>query len=1031
MGRSSWSLGRVLGDLRSKLNRKKRPGANPQNRRRFSFEPLEDRTLLSVCVWTGGGGTLHTNWNSADNWVSDQQQPVAPVAGDSLRFEGTGTVTQNDFPAGTSFSSITFADGGFALTGNGLCLSNGIVADSSQAGSTISLNIALANATTVEVAANTTLTISGVLSGSNYLAKTGAGTLSLSGVNTYSGGTTIDDGTLKVENDGALVQCGNGVLVNGNNAVFDLNGHSITVGTVGLIDGSIVNSSATAATLTGSTYVVLNGTINVGLGGDAAVLKGTTGVVTLGSNAWDPILDGSGADIQNGAIVFNYAGGASPASTVKNLLTDSYDGGLWDCGQFRNSTAGTAGLSLGWADDTLHEKITVMATSPADANLDGVVDGLDLNVWMANVGRNGVTWSEADFNYDGTVNGLDLDLWRSSLSVSSDSAPPSVLAIARMGSETTSASSVQFAVVFNKAITGVDAGDFALDCTGASGTIASVVDWSPSHAVYLVSVNNVSGDGTLGLNLVDNDTIVDAHNVALVGNGTDDGSFIGDVYTVASPYVWQGGGSDNDWSTAANWAGNVAPQAGADLRFVSTETTTTAYNDFPEGTSFGSIEFASNGFELSGNPLTVTGGISGDVGVSDATISADVALDGSVTVDVADADASLTISSVISGDSSLTKTGVGALTLSGASIYTGDTEISGGTLAIAGGDNRLPVGTAVILGSGTNSGVLQLGDGIVACNQTLAGLTESGTSAYNRVIGGGSGNATLTLNISGADSFGGILGGAGTYDNNLALIKTNMGTLVLTGASTYIGLTTMQAGTLQLGLDAQTPVLTGGGADIQGGRMVFDYTALSPNPATTIHRLLTYSYDGGLWDRGKFASSTAGTTGLTLGWRDDATERLVAVRATWASDFNLDGSVDGMDRSILFVNAGASNATFQMGDTNYDGSVDGMDMAVSFSQFGQALPDAGGFLLGEGSTFVMNLTDDGPTPVDAMGRVTLDDPTLSLTSGRTNNEYGIIRVLIQNDRTEAVVGTFNGLPEGSEVVVGGVTYFITYKGLVD
>jgi hypothetical protein len=53
---------------------------------------------------------------------------------------------------------------------------------------------------------------------------------------------------------------------------------------------------------------------------------------------------------------------------------------------------------------------------PGDANLDGQVNGADLLVWKANVGRvadNGDL--SGDFNNDGLVNGDDLLIWRSHL----------------------------------------------------------------------------------------------------------------------------------------------------------------------------------------------------------------------------------------------------------------------------------------------------------------------------------------------------------------------------------------------------------------------------------------------------------------------------------------------------------------------------------------------------------------------------------------------------------------------------------------
>ena len=66
---------------------------------------------------------------------------------------------------------------------------------------------------------------------------------------------------------------------------------------------------------------------------------------------------------------------------------------------------------------------------------------------------------------------------------------------------------MQFAVTFSQSVTGVDPGDFALALSAApAGTIDSV---SGSGTAYTVTVNNVVGDGTLGLNLVDDDSIVD------------------------------------------------------------------------------------------------------------------------------------------------------------------------------------------------------------------------------------------------------------------------------------------------------------------------------------------------------------------------------------------------------------------------------------------------------------------------------------------------------------------------------------------
>jgi MSHA biogenesis protein MshQ len=86
-------------------------------------------------------------------------------------------------------------------------------------------------------------------------------------------------------------------------------------------------------------------------------------------------------------------------------------------------------------------------------------------------------------------------------------------------------------VTFDKSVTGVDAADFAVALTGATQTVPPVVV-AGSGATYTVTINGISGAGTLGLNLVDNDSIV-ASGVALGGAGAANGTFTGQIYTIA------------------------------------------------------------------------------------------------------------------------------------------------------------------------------------------------------------------------------------------------------------------------------------------------------------------------------------------------------------------------------------------------------------------------------------------------------------------------------------------------------------------
>ena len=50
-----------------------------------------------------------------------------------------------------------------------------------------------------------------------------------------------------------------------------------------------------------------------------------------------------------------------------------------------------------------------MYTLYGDCNLDGTVNGSDLNTVLSNFNKTGMYWAQGDFNYDGTVNGSDLN----------------------------------------------------------------------------------------------------------------------------------------------------------------------------------------------------------------------------------------------------------------------------------------------------------------------------------------------------------------------------------------------------------------------------------------------------------------------------------------------------------------------------------------------------------------------------------------------------------------------------------------------
>ena len=117
-------------------------------------------------------------------------------------------------------------------------------------------------------------------------------------------------------------------------------------------------------------------------------------------------------------MVFDYTSTEDdPAAMIESLLVAGSLTG-WTSGQIRNTTAGTTGLTLGWADDTTGHQVTVMATYAGDFNIDGEVNLADLDIWKANVGLSSPTFAMGDSNYDGAVNLGDLDAWKATVGFS-------------------------------------------------------------------------------------------------------------------------------------------------------------------------------------------------------------------------------------------------------------------------------------------------------------------------------------------------------------------------------------------------------------------------------------------------------------------------------------------------------------------------------------------------------------------------------------------------------------------------------------
>ncbi|MEQ1858297.1 MAG: autotransporter-associated beta strand repeat-containing protein [Chthoniobacteraceae bacterium] len=158
------------------------------------------------------------------------------------------------------------------------------------------------------------------------------------------------------------------------------------------------------------------------------------------------------------------------------------------------------------------------------------------------------------------------------------------------------------------------------------------------------------------------------------------------------------------------------------------------------------------------------------------------------------------------------KTGTGTLTLGGANQYNGSTTVVNGRLVAkaVGGSSPLGTSQSLIMGGGSTSGTLQLGDSAAALDHTFTSLASAGTGTANRIVSGNSGMSTLTLNLPAISVFSGNIGGAGLDEGNLNLVKDGPRSLVINGSgtSTYVGTTTVAGGKLFMASTGAFPAMT-------------------------------------------------------------------------------------------------------------------------------------------------------------------------------------------------------------------------------
>jgi len=687
---------------------------------------LLDITGYTVNIWNangqasatqmgGGNGTWSTvspNWASADASVTNAA--MTPQPGFAIFGGAPGTVTVDDSAGAVSATGMQFAVDGYALTGGALALvaNNGNapiirVGDGSSAGTGM------------------TATIGNVLTGTAGLTKADLGTLVLTSTNTYTGGTTINGGTLSVSSDANLGDASGGLAFNGgtleNTAAFttartmDLVGNGtlrtdadLTVtsaiagsGTLSKTGGATLTLDA-ANTYTGATAIQAG---TLALSGAGSIARSSGVSVAVGAT-----FDISGAN--NGASItsLNGSGNVNLASHTLTLTGAS--------GSFGGIIAGSGGLAIVTGNETLTgNNIYTGTTMIGSGSTLALGNGGAAGAVAGNVQNDGaLVLDRGDTSSLGGVisgTGTLTQAGSGTLALAGANTYTGATAIAAGTLALTGAGSIA-------ASSGVNvAGNASFDISGTSHG-ASIVALTGAGSVNLgqqtLTLSNASGSfagvigGAGGLTLQGGtETLTGANTYTggttinsgtlQIGNGGTQGTLVGAVNnngTLAFALS-----DDTTFSGAIAGSGTVVQNGNGNL-------TLSGINTYSGGTVI-------NAGTLTGDTNSLQGNM-----VDHGSLVFDQVSDG-------------IYAGVLSGAGSFTKSGAGTLILNGQNSFSGSTSITAGTLEV--GDASTPgaslggqvqVGSAGTLrGHGTINGNV-VNDGVVRPGGSVGTLTING-----------------------------------------------------------------------------------------------------------------------------------------------------------------------------------------------------------------------------------------------------------------------------------------------------------------
>jgi outer membrane autotransporter protein len=354
-------------------------------------------------IYVGGNGNqpnAQVTWNGAISGAG------------SLTVNGGGFLeltANNTYTGGTRVvdGHLRFTtDANLGAAGTGITLNKGSIGTTKDAAAALSINrdLTLDGYGAIDVPLNP-LVWSGNISGSGSLGKTGGGVLQLTGTNTYTGGTSVSEGTLQVSSDDKLGAAGTTLTLADNGYLWATKSFT-TARPIVLADagGGFQLDAGTTLTLTGPLYGAGSGPYMLGLVGTGTL------VLAASNNPFYGGINNFGGTIRtdthslSGNIAFdNNAGNTNARSIVFDQATD---------GTFAGNITGVGNtLGLGTITKTGAGKLILAGASNYKAQfagqaevtvLEGTLQGTSKSLQGAIVNNAALIF---DQTFDGTYAG--------------------------------------------------------------------------------------------------------------------------------------------------------------------------------------------------------------------------------------------------------------------------------------------------------------------------------------------------------------------------------------------------------------------------------------------------------------------------------------------------------------------------------------------------------------------------------------------------------------------------------------------------